>query len=305
MPKGFDERLHANGRYAVPIDYLENFQSMCNISIGTPPKEYTVLLDTASSRLWMPDLHCDDNDDDLPDYTCQDSLRIGNLTLEKQEFTGAGAVPGVHFSFDGVIGLGYQPPAMLDIASPFYSMLNQSLLDEPLFSLYLSKYDGSELLLGGIDKEHYHGEFLELPKRREQYWEADFDAISLGDQTVELETTGAIFDSATPFIALPEALAHVLNQAIGAKKGVYAQPEVDCSKVDDLPDLTFTLAGQNFTLTSAEYIIEARAKCISLLQGFDIAEPIGPVALLGVPFLRKWYSVYDHGKGVVGLGRAK
>jgi len=37
----------------------------------------------------------------------------------------------------------------------------------------------------------------------------------------------------------------------------------------------------------------------------DLPEPIGPLAILGDAFLRKWYSVYDLGNNSVGLAAAK
>ena len=37
----------------------------------------------------------------------------------------------------------------------------------------------------------------------------------------------------------------------------------------------------------------------------DFPAPVGPLAILGDAFLRKWYSVYDLGKGAVGLAEAK
>ena len=37
----------------------------------------------------------------------------------------------------------------------------------------------------------------------------------------------------------------------------------------------------------------------------DFPEPVGPLAILGDAFLRKWYSVYDLGSNSVGLALAK
>jgi saccharopepsin len=37
----------------------------------------------------------------------------------------------------------------------------------------------------------------------------------------------------------------------------------------------------------------------------DFPEPVGPLAILGDAFLRKWYSIYDLGKGTVGLAQSK
>ena len=41
------------------------------------------------------------------------------------------------------------------------------------------------------------------------------------------------------------------------------------------------------------------------VQFTDFPEPVGPLAILGDAFLRKWYSVYDLGTNSVGLALAK
>ena len=44
---------------------------------------------------------------------------------------------------------------------------------------------------------------------------------------------------------------------------------------------------------------------LTWVTGIDLPEPIGPLAILGDAFLRKWYSVYDLGTNSVGLAAAK
>ena len=41
------------------------------------------------------------------------------------------------------------------------------------------------------------------------------------------------------------------------------------------------------------------------MYSIDFPEPVGPLAILGDAFLRKWYSVYDLGTNSVGLALAK
>lgn len=106
-------------------------------------------------------------------------------------------------------------------------------------------------------------------------------------------------------IALPTTLAELLNKEIGAKKGWNGQFTVECAKRDSLPDLTFTLTGHKFTIGPYDYILEVQGTCISAIMGMDFPEPVGPLAILGDAFLRRWYSVYDLGDNTVGLAKAK
>ena len=92
---------------------------------------------------------------------------------------------------------------------------------------------------------------------------------------------------------------------MGAKKGYNGQYEVECEKRDSLPDMSFTLTGYNFTITPYDYLLEVQGRCISSFMGIDLPEPVGPLAILGDAFLRKWYSVYDLGSNSVGLAESK
>jgi saccharopepsin len=110
------------------------------------------------------------------------------------------------------------------ITPPFYEMVNQKLIDEPVFAFYLADAaDESSATFGGIDKNHYTGKMVKLPLRRKAYWEVSLDGITFGKDTADLENTGAIADTGTSLIALPSTLAELLNAEIGAKKGFNGQ----------------------------------------------------------------------------------
>ncbi|KAI6880185.1 Vacuolar protease, partial [Hortaea werneckii] len=236
---------------------------------------------------------------ELEGYVSQDTVQIGDLKIKDQLFAEATSEPGLAFAFgrfDGIMGLGYDTISVNHLPPPFYNMIDQGLLDEPVFAFYLGDTndgDESEAIFGGVNKEHYTGEMTKIPLRRKAYWEVDLDAITFGDQTAEIDSTGAILDTGTSLIALPSTLAELLNKEIGAKKSFNGQYTVECEKRDELPDLTFTLSGYNFTIGPHDYILEVQGSCISSFMGFDIPEPAGPLAILGDAFLRQWYSVYD------------
>jgi saccharopepsin len=245
----------------------------------------------------------------LSGFVSRDDVTIGDVQIKDQLFAEATNEPGLAFAFgrfDGILGLGYERISVNGIPPPFYNMVEQKLVDEPVFAFYLGSTDQqSEATFGGIDKSHYTGELIKLPVRRKAYWEVDFDAITFGDQVAKLENTGAIVDTGTSLIALPTTIAELLNTEIGAKKSWNGQYTVECSARDSLPDLSFTLTGHNFTIGPYDYILEVQGSCISAFMGMDFPEPVGPLAILGDAFLRKWYSVYDLGDNSVGLAKAK
>jgi len=324
--------------HPVAVSNFLNAQYFSDIAIGTPPQEFKVVLDTGSSNLWVPSQDCGSiacylhskydhgesstykkngsefeiryGSGELSGYISQDTVQIGDLKIKNQLFAEATQEPGLAFAFgrfDGIMGLGYDTISVNKIVPPFYSMIDQGLLDEPVFAFYLSSTDSgeeSEAIFGGINEDHYTGKMTKLPLRRKAYWEVDLDAITFGDQTAEIDATGAILDTGTSLIALPSTLAELLNKEIGAKKSYNGQYTVECNKRDSLPDLTFTLTGHNFTIGPYDYILEVQGSCISSFMGFDIPEPAGPLAILGDAFLRRYYSVYDLGNNAVGLAKA-
>jgi len=209
----------------------------------------------------------------LSGFVSQDVMTIGDLKIKDQIFAEATEEPGLAFAFgrfDGILGLGYDTISVNKIPPPFYNMIDQGLLDEPVFAFYLSDTnngDDSEATFGGVDESHYTGKITTIPLRRKAYWEVDLDAITFGDSTAELENTGVILDTGTSLIALPTTLAELLNKEIGAKKGYNGQYTIECEKRDSLPDMSFTLSGHEFAITPYDYILEVQGSCISSFMG--------------------------------------
>lgn len=216
------------------------------IAIGTPPQTFKVVLDTGSSNLWVPSSHCisiacflhstydasasstyKKNGSDfeirygsgsLSGYVSQDTVQLGDMKIKHQDFTEATSEPGLAFAFgrfDGILGLGYDSISVNGIVPPFYNLVNRGVLDEPVFAFYLGDSttgdgDQSEICLGGYNKDHYTGNLTKIPLRRKAYWEVDLDALTFGDDRLELEGTGAILDTGTSLIATPSDVAELL-----------------------------------------------------------------------------------------------
>ncbi|KAI5842576.1 aspartic peptidase domain-containing protein [Morchella snyderi] len=337
MFKAAAEDMTIEGGHAIPVNNFLNAQYFSEISLGTPPQSFKVVLDTGSSNLWVPSTQCGSiacylhtkydssssktykangtsfeiryGSGSLSGFVSEDTLEIGDLKVKNQVFAEATSEPGLAFAFgkfDGILGLGYDSISVNHITPPFYNMISQDLLDKPVFAFYLGSTDQeSQAIFGGIDENHFSGKLIKLPVRRKAYWEVDFEAITFGDASAQLENTGAIVDTGTSLIALPSTLAELLNKEIGAKKGWNGQYSVECGRRDSLPDLTFTLTGHDFTIGPYDYILEVQGSCISAFMGMDFPEPVGPLAILGDAFLRRWYSVYDLGDNTVGLAKSK
>ncbi|ESW99655.1 hypothetical protein KL918_001411 [Ogataea parapolymorpha] len=330
----------ASSGHNTPLTNYLNAQYFTEIQLGTPGQSFKVILDTGSSNLWVPSSDCTslacylhtkyDHDESstyqkngssfaiqygsgsLEGYVSQDTLTIGDLVIPKQDFAEATSEPGLAFAFgkfDGILGLAYDTISVNRIVPPIYNAINLGLLDTPQFGFYLgdtskSEQDGGEATFGGYDVSKYTGDITWLPVRRKAYWEVKFSGIALGDEYAPLENTGAAIDTGTSLIALPSQLAEILNSQIGAEKSWSGQYQIDCDKRDSLPDLTFNFDGYNFTISPYDYTLEVSGSCISAFTPMDLPAPIGPMAIIGDAFLRRYYSVYDLGRDAVGLAKA-
>ncbi|KAG0681753.1 Vacuolar protease A [Pichia californica] len=335
-----EELIKIDGTHDLPLTNYVNAQYFTEIQLGTPGQTFKVILDTGSSNLWVPSTECSslacylhekyDHDSSatysangtsfairygsgsLEGFVSQDVLTFGDLTIPNQDFAEATSEPGLAFAFgkfDGILGLAYDTISVNKIVPPIYNAINQGLLDSPQFAFYLgdaskSETDGGICSIGGYDKSKFNGDITWLPIRRKAYWEVKFDGIGLGDEYATLQGHGAAIDTGTSLIALPSQLAEILNAQIGAEKSWNGQYTIECEKRAELPDLTFTFDGYNFTITPYDYTLEVSGSCISAFTPMDFPDPIGPLAIIGDAFLRKYYSIYDLGKDAVGLAPA-
>lgn len=335
-----DTQFKTDSGHPMPISNFMNAQYFAEVMVGDPPQTFKVVLDTGSSNFWVPSSECKSiacflhtkydhsssssyekngtkfeikyGSGAVEGYMSKDTVSIAGMKIKEHTFAEVTSEPGLAFAFgrfDGILGLGFDRISVNHVQPPFYSMVEQGLLDAPVFAFYLNRNEEegteSEVVFGGVDKKHYTGDMVKLPVRRKAYWEVSLDAIKFGNDTASMSNTGAILDTGTSLIALPSTMAELLNKEMGAKKSFNGQYTVECSKRAELPDLTFVLNGKDFAISAADYILEIQGSCISALMGMDFPEPVGPLIILGDAFLRRWYSVYDMGEATVGLAKAK
>jgi saccharopepsin len=324
-----------NGGHNVPLSNFMNAQYYSEVTLGTPAQTFKVVLDTGSSNLWVPSAKCTSiacflhtkydssassthkpNGTDfaikygsgaMEGFVSRDHLQIGDLTIKDLLFAEAVKEPGLAFAFgkfDGILGLAYDTISVNNIPPPFYEMINQGLIDEPIFSFRLgsSESDGGDAVFGGIDSNAYTGKISYVPVRRQAYWEVELQKVSFGDDELELENTGAAIDTGTSLIVLPVDIAEMLNAQIGAKKSWNGQYQVDCAKVPQLPDLSFYFDGQRYPLKGSDYVLDVQGTCISSFTGMDLNIPgSGSLWIIGDVFLRRYFTVYDLGRHAIGF----
>jgi cathepsin D len=251
-----------------------------------------------------------------------DTVGFGAFALKSCPFGAIWIEPGavwVQSPFDGILGLAF-PGIAMPIENPplppFDVLMGMKSLSQNIFSFYLStQHDdlpasgSSELLLGGVDSTLYTGDFTYLPSLKYEtlsaYWLIHGDDISVGGTS-----TGAckdligkcqlVVDTGTSVITGPGAKINPIIAQIGT-----VAP--DCSNIASLPTISFTLAGKVFPLEPAFYVISdtnTKTGAQECQLGMQALDQLG-LWILGDPFLRKYYTVFDREAEAVGFALAK
>ncbi|XP_063078924.1 pepsin A-like [Engraulis encrasicolus] len=300
------------------------------ISLGTPPQSFKVVFDTGSANLWVPSTLCSSpacgNHQKFDPYksstfvsagkglTIQygtgymsgslgwDTLQVAGLTVTKQEFgfSQTEAPFMFYMQADGILGLAYGSMAVEGVPTVFDNMVQQGLIQNDYFSVYLSRSPdtGSEVVFGGYDAEHYNGNLVWIPLSSETYWQIKMDSITVNGQVVACNGgCQAIVDTGTSMIVGPEVTS--INNAVGAPNG-----QVSCSNIANMPEVTFTINGYTFSLPASTYVRQTQYSCSS---GFvnDFSNGVGSsLWILGDVFIREYYVIFnkrDNNLGIAAL----
>jgi hypothetical protein len=313
----------------VPISDYQNAQFYGPIKIGG--QDFKVTFDTGSSNVWVPAKNCSWHtcwfhprydptksstyQQDGREYKVQygsgpvqgvfekDTVTVGNIDVKDQLFAIVNQVSfgplNIAFAagkFDGLLGLGFKSISEYNIPTPFEAMIDQKLIDEPVFAFYLQEDPSQtgELTFGGIDKSHYTGDLVDVPLTSETYWEVSLDGMKYGDTSVS-GSAKAIIDSGTSLLAGPKDAVDSLAKTVGAQSVMGKEYTIDCSKKSSLQNLEVTLGGKSFTLAPEDYVLEVSGQCLFAFMGIDVPPPRGPLWIMGDVFMRKYYCVFDYG----------
>lgn len=194
--------------------------------------------------------------------------------------------------FDGIFGLAFDTISVDHLKTPFHRLVNEGMLDKPIFSFYLGDMHPGELTLGGMDTKHFTGNVTYHPVTSRTYWELSLDAVKIGKDEI-VGKSNVIIDSGTSLLAGPKEQVHALAKKVGAFPFIMGQYLISCSST--APDITFVLNGKEYTLSKEEYILKNGPMCLFCFMGIDVPAPRGPLWILGDIFMRKYYTVFDWG----------
>lgn len=274
----------SSGASSIAVDNELTFYSV-NVTVGTPPQQVEVLLDTGSADLWVPSTSQEGSGAFVSrksstykslnekfhilygDYT----YATGVYATDTFALEGNFNIPNFQFGYatltnsTPVLGIGYKTLEATTQSEPLYDNLvyrlsEAGLIEVPAFSLYLndiSSVTGS-IIFGGIDNDKYSGDLVSIPvSSYEQdgtdygyiYYQIPLNSVTFGGKTVQ-DGGSYLFDSGTTISEVNSAVVESIANSIGAHlddaSGFYIY---DVGSVDLTQTVSFTFGSKTIEVT--------------------------------------------------------
>jgi len=317
------------GEQEIALANQHDFIYFGDVEIGTPGQRFKVVFDTGSSNLWVASkprglqvaqrpyyrprashtyeatgtpFHIEYGSGKVSGAYCQDDVALGQLKLPNFTFAEVNDTKALKnfdtSKFDGVLGLGFPRLSEDGVPTVMGALVKSGQLEEPVFGFYLASGQPGQLVLGGVDPDHYVGDFHFVNVSLPAYWAVQLDMVRLGGVLNMSSTAVAIVDSGTSLLSGPTRDVQALATMMGAMEvqGLYM---VDCSQ--KVPSLAFTLGGKDYVLDKDDLVVqEADGVCVLGIQGSSMEG----MWILGDVFMRKYYVQFDWGRQRVGFAKA-
>ncbi len=320
----------------IPITNYVDAQYYGPITVGTPGQQFKVIFDTGSSNLWVPSVNCKSlaclhmskyNKAHSSTYKADGramniqygSGTVGGIVDIDNVGIAGSQVKNVYFGemlnltwnfiaseFDGILGLAFQSISVDNLPPVLDLYYQQGFVQSNSFSFYLTQSPssvGSSLVLGGINSAYYTGTMKYYPLIAENYFMIKVDSASVNGKRVTLNSFNGIVDSGTSVIVGSPAVIDIMLTQIGAVGNI------DCSKIDSLPTISFTIGGDVYTLTPQLYILQVtnqqgQTECVVGLTPMNFPASFGTTVILGDSFIKTYYTHFDKGGQRVGFAKA-
>ena len=317
--------------YVEPLVNRYNAELFGKIYVGSPPQELKVLFDTGSSNFWLPGEGClglnnrssynlqksltseaTGGEDLFLEYgrgqvlgkTVRDTVQIAGMTIKNVTFGQISQMSNIskQSSFDGLIGLGFPELATGKAPTFFQHLLDQKLIDEASYSLYMSD-NNSVLIFGGVDKKYAKSEFKYFPVIDDGFWSIETDGLVIDDTIIELPNETkfiASFDSGTSRIRVSTQIGELLDSLIGLEENVNYGADI----IESLPNISLKLGSFLLNIPPSSYMICDKTHCIYGIQASSgLPDPY--YMFFGAIFLQTFYTHFDFQHKRIGFAKPR
>ena len=208
------------------------------------------------------------------------------------EVTSASGISFIASQMSGILGLGYNSISV-DHLDTFVDLAN---LQDKSFAFYLKDTsEESYMTMPGMDSEGY--DVMQAHNVVEQkYWALNLTSAAQGTKKIDASKYKAVIDSGTSLLVGPKEVVDELISGITVK--------TDCSNLDSLPDISFTIDTTEYALKSSDYVLQVQGECLLGIQ--SMAFPAGfDYFILGDVFMRKYPSYFNLNDNTVSFQVAK
>eukprot|EP00933_Yihiella_yeosuensis_P060472 TRINITY_DN63233_c0_g1_i1.p1 TRINITY_DN63233_c0_g1~~TRINITY_DN63233_c0_g1_i1.p1 ORF type:complete len:439 (-),score=76.52 TRINITY_DN63233_c0_g1_i1:70-1386(-) len=209
--------------------------------------------------------------------------------------------------FSGIVGLSHseEPPKnFLGNPKAYRSLLGSMKVDS--FSICLqrggSNAPGYVKFGQSIDsmQSQYPGAFQTVPVQGGSHWAAGVNSFKVdGFETSWICSQGcnAIVDSGTSLISIPAEAKHISEK-------LKHQIKSDCSNINELPALILQLGNATVSIPPKAYVFRFGGACKSGFMDISPTSQFADTFLLGMPFLRYYYTIFDAKNKQLHMARA-
>ncbi|KAI9434216.1 acid protease [Lactarius indigo] len=259
------------------------------VQMGTPPRDFRVLMDSGSADLWVGAEGCQSAEGaDCGNHTflgpqsstsfvdtqqpfqvtygkgavagniIKDNIAIAGLQLNAHTF-GAALQETDDFTtatFDGLMGLAKSTLSEQQTLTPVEALAKAGLIKDAITSYKISRLadqkDDGEITFGGLDPSKFdQATAVTLPNVNTQgFWESTIDAVTVDGNDLGLVGRTAILDTGTTLFIAPPADAQAIHKAIpGSKSDGNGGFVIPCTTN---ASLALTFGGQTFAIDSRD-----------------------------------------------------
>ncbi|PWN24066.1 acid protease, partial [Microstroma glucosiphilum] len=324
---GLSRRQDGHAKRAEGSSSLTNYEDdstwYTTVQVGTPAADYSLVLDTGSSDVWISSSSYTPADSstfvnkssafdisygsgDVAGYVASETFTIAQHTITGQTFAvatsvGSGLLDG---TTDGIVGLGFSSLSV-DGAQPIWQSAG-----ETEFSFYLEEDSstkratsetapGGIFTLGGANTSLYTGDINWLTVTEEAYWTVQLGGISVQGYSAGIGSLdAAAIDTGTTLLGGPDTVIAALydqipdSEALSSAEGYYSYP------CDTNINATITFGNQQYALSSADFEVSEISSGVCLGAFFSVGSVTSRSSLnwiVGDVFLKGVYSIFSAG----------